>query len=88
MGSPGIPTEEECRQAADQYEGQLVGFPNVQGVGIGNGCVNVYVSKKITADALKPGDQVPKWVEVSRQDGSKILVPTEVIEQDPLRLEE
>lgn len=50
-----------------KYETQLMGLPNVTGVGIGEkagkAVIKVFVVRKVAADALRAGEIIPKRLE-------------------------
>ncbi len=89
-------TEKECEEALELYEKVLSKRRNVIGLGIvpleeGEGeedlAVAVYVEKKVPESKLAPGDRIPRTLEV-RKKRRKRKVPTRVIEQGPVSLEQ
>jgi hypothetical protein len=92
-------TAKQCNQALDQYEQELGRRKNVVGLGIvpaeedgeSSGrqkmAVAVYVKKKLPEDRLAAKDVIPPTLEV--RSGKRVVrVPTRVIEQGKVRLEE
>ncbi|MFF9914792.1 hypothetical protein [Streptomyces sp. NPDC013457] len=83
----GLPSEDECRKAAKQYEEILMRIPAVHGVGVGDHCVNVYVSRVTPTGNSPPSDRIPEELGISNAKGEDISVPTRVIAQEPLQPE-
>ncbi|MFB7196236.1 hypothetical protein [Streptomyces sp. NPDC056240] len=82
-----LPSEDECRKAADQYENLLMSLPNVHAVGVGDNWVNVYVECLTSPGITPPDDRVPEALEIVSKDGLRKLVPTKLIVQEPVNPE-
>ncbi|MFF4088854.1 hypothetical protein ACFYY9_18465 [Streptomyces nigra] len=83
-----LPTEDECRAAAEEYADVLMDIPDVHGIGVGDHWVNVYVSRLAPVGDSPTADHIPAELEISRDDGKTVAVPTRVIAQDPLEPED
>ena len=93
-------TQQQCKRALDLLEGELSKRKHVVGLGIVDAqegaargrrakgsAVAVYVKKKLPLDRLAPEDVVPPILRIPGRKGT-IQVPTRVIEQGEVRLED
>ncbi len=92
-------TQSQCERALDLFEEDLSRRKNVVGLGIVSAdsddlaagrqglAVAVYVRKKMPASRLSEKDRVPEILCVPGRNGS-VQVPTRVIEQGEVRMEE
>ena len=92
-------TESLCRKALAAHEAQLLALPNVEGLSVREGDVDVadstqpemfvvvYVDEKIPKDKLNPADIIPASLSVETDDGTPTSVPTRVYEIGTLSLE-
>jgi hypothetical protein len=86
-----MPTEEEAKRALDAVSEQLEKLPMVTGLGIGTDSQSEGAALLVYLDAKQKDAStmaaIPKQVEISRADGSKVAVPVQVIRQDELKFE-
>lgn len=87
-------TRRHCRRALEIHDERLSSLKNVVGLGIvpagrkGSFAVAVYVTRKLPRDQLKSEDLVPRRVEIPGRGKRKHRIPTRVIGQGVVRLED